>query len=63
MCALCVLMANIHEYAQSLLQNRLFVLDIAQGKPAWFGMVTTAVSLVTMHLCASLGPLERNVGR
>lgn len=56
-------MANIHEYAQSLLQNRLFVLDIAQGKPAWFGMVTTAVSLVTMHLCASLGPLERNVGR
>lgn len=39
MCTLCAWMDNIHEYAQSLLQNRLFVLDIALCKPGavWNG--------------------------
>ena len=53
MCAFCVLMANIREYAQSVLQNRLFVLDITRCEAARFGKVTAAVSLVTLHLCAS----------
>lgn len=49
-------MDNIHEHACSLLQNRLFVLDIALRRPAWFGTVATAGSLVTVHLCVCLRP-------